>query len=95
MSQYIAIRALHRSQKVRIPDVTSGEMVELQQGIDTIVDVDDPYTQRQLQRHQAIVGWYVTATNNNAFTIASGLVNLPANVAASGSWGGDQIDVLV
>lgn len=95
MSHYIGIRLLHRSAKVRVPDVASGKMVELRQELDTIVDVDDPYTIRQLQRHDAIGAWYVTTANVGAFTTQSGLVNLPTNTAVSGSRGSNQINVIV
>lgn len=73
MAQYVALRALNRSARVRIKN-SAGNNVVLSQTADTIVDLDDKAVQRALQRHSSIGQFITAAANGN-----DGGVALPAN----------------
>lgn len=73
MAQYVALRALNRSAKVRIKN-SAGTRVSLSTTVDTVVDLDDPDVRRQLGHHSAIGQYIVTAAND-----FDGAVALPTN----------------
>lgn len=93
MAQYLGLRSLWRSVKVRVIDAQTGKPVDLSPTRDTIVDIDNAYNKRQWQRHAALGTILTTATNNTITTVASGsiLTTLPANTASTGAEGGDII----
>lgn len=73
MAQYVALRALNRSAKVRVKN-SGGTNTTLKTTVDTIVDLDDAAVRRQLARHSAIGQYIVTAAN-----ATDGGVALPSN----------------
>lgn len=87
MSQYVALRSLHRDVKIRVQDAISPNLVQLQTNVDTMVDLDLSYNRQHLYHHSAIGQYIVTATNSNITAISGGnvvisgaLTNLYTNV---------------
>jgi hypothetical protein len=73
MAQFVALRALSRTVKVRVKN-SAGTTVTLSNTADTIVDLDDPVVRRALGHHSAIGQYIVTAAND-----FDGAVPLPTN----------------
>jgi hypothetical protein len=73
MAQYVAVRALNRSPRVRVIN-SAGKRDQLSTVVDTIVDLDDVTNRRELSRHGAIGQYIVTAANS-----ADAATPLPAN----------------
>ncbi len=78
--QFVALRALNRSAKVRVKN-SDGDFVTLKPTQDVVVDLNDPINRRQLGRHGAIGQYIVVATNSTIDKDGDGASDdaLPAN----------------
>lgn len=78
MAQYVALRALSRTVKIRVKD-SSGSRVTLSNVNDTVVDLDDVEVRRALGHHSAIGQYVVSAANASVNNDGGAVEALPAN----------------